>query len=65
MLFAISKRKGAKTFLINARISEKSYNNYLRFKWLYKRIFKNIGFLKIMSAWFVQQAHTRVKKNLF
>ena len=42
MLFAVSKKKGAKTFLINARISEKSYKSYLRFKWLYKQIFKNI-----------------------
>jgi len=49
MLFAISKRKGAKTFLINARISEKSYNNYLRFKWLYKRIFKNIDVVYAQS----------------
>ena len=42
MLFALNKKKGAKTFLINARISEKSYKSYLRFKWLYKHIFKNI-----------------------
>ncbi len=42
MLFAVNKKKGAKTFLINARISEKSYKSYLRFKWLYKQIFKNI-----------------------
>ena len=42
MLFAVSKKKGAKTFLINARISEKSYKSYLRFKWFYKLVFKNI-----------------------
>jgi len=42
MLFAVSKRKGAKTFLINARVSEKSYKSYLRFKWFYKFVFKNI-----------------------
>ena len=42
MLFAVNKRKGAKTFLINARISEKSYKSYLRFKWLYKQILKNV-----------------------
>ena len=42
MLFAVAKRKGSKTFLINARISENSYKNYLRFKWLYKRVFENI-----------------------
>ena len=42
MLFLCAKQKGAKTFLINARISDKSYNSYKRFSFLYKRIFKNI-----------------------
>jgi len=42
MLFLCNKQKGAKTFLINARISERSYPKYLRFKWLYKHIFENI-----------------------
>jgi 3-deoxy-D-manno-octulosonic-acid transferase len=42
MLFLFAKRKGAKTFLINARISDKSFNSYKRFSFFYKRIFKNI-----------------------
>ena len=42
MLFLMAKNKGAKTFLINARISDKSYNSYKRFSFFYKRIFKNI-----------------------
>ena len=42
MLFLFAKRKGAKTFLINARISDKSYDSYKRFSFFYKRIFKNI-----------------------
>ncbi|WP_226896488.1 lipid IV(A) 3-deoxy-D-manno-octulosonic acid transferase [Poseidonibacter ostreae] len=42
MLFLFAKKKGAKTFLINARISDKSYNSYKRFSFFYKRIFKNI-----------------------
>lgn len=42
MLFLIAKRKGAKTILINARISDKSYKSYLRFKFLYRRVFENI-----------------------
>ena len=42
MLFLFAKRKGAKTFLINARISDKSYDSYKRFAFFYKRIFKNI-----------------------
>lgn len=42
MLFLFAKKKGAKTFLINARISDKSYKSYLRFSFFYKRVFKNI-----------------------
>jgi len=45
MLFLSYKQKGAKTFLINARVSERSYPKYLRFKWLYKQIFKNIDII--------------------
>ena len=42
MLFLFAKKKGAKTFLINARISDKSYKSYKRFSFFYKKIFKNI-----------------------
>ncbi len=42
MLFLCAKRRGSKTFLINARISDKSYNSYKKFSFFYKRIFKNI-----------------------
>lgn len=42
MLFLCAKAKGAKTFLINARISDKSYSSYKKFSFVYKRIFKNI-----------------------
>jgi len=43
MLFLIAQKKGAKTFLINARISDKSYNSYKRFGFFYKKIFANIN----------------------
>ncbi len=49
MLFAVSKKKGAKTFLINARISKKSYPRYYRFRWLYKKIFDNIDVVYAQS----------------
>jgi len=39
MLFAIAKQRGMKTVLMNARISDKSYQSYLRFRWLYQSIF--------------------------
>ena len=42
MLFFIAKRRCSKTVLLNARISEKSYPKYLKFKWFYKKIFENI-----------------------
>jgi 3-deoxy-D-manno-octulosonic-acid transferase len=42
MLFKSAKNKGCKTVLLNARISDKSYPKYLKFKWFYKKIFENI-----------------------
>jgi len=42
MLFFIHKSRGAKTILVNARISEKSLSSYKRFGFLYKKIFQNI-----------------------
>jgi len=42
MLFLVAKTKGSKTYLINARISDKSYNSYKKFSFFYKRVFNNI-----------------------
>ena len=42
MLFLCAKNKGAKTFLINARISDKSYASYKKFSFFYKKVFENI-----------------------
>ncbi|MCD4757778.1 MAG: lipid IV(A) 3-deoxy-D-manno-octulosonic acid transferase [Arcobacteraceae bacterium] len=42
MLFLVAKNKGAKTILLNARISDKSYSSYKKFSFLYKHIFKHI-----------------------
>ena len=42
LLFLFAKRNGAKTLLINARISDKSYKSYKRFSFFYKKIFQNI-----------------------
>ncbi|PAF46540.1 3-deoxy-D-manno-octulosonic acid transferase [Helicobacter sp. 12S02634-8] len=38
-LFMTAKKIGAKTILINARISTRSYPKYKRFAWIYKKIF--------------------------
>jgi len=48
-LFFIAKRKCQKTILLNARISEKSYPKYLKFKWFYKKIFENIDLVLAQS----------------
>ncbi|MDR2080791.1 MAG: lipid IV(A) 3-deoxy-D-manno-octulosonic acid transferase [Campylobacteraceae bacterium] len=39
MLFYIAKKRGIKTILINARISDNSYHRYKKFKWFYKILF--------------------------
>jgi 3-deoxy-D-manno-octulosonic-acid transferase len=42
LLFALARARGAKTLLINARMSERSYPKYQRIGWLYKQIFNHI-----------------------
>ena len=42
MLFYIAKKRCKKTILINARISDKSYPKYMKFKWFYSHLFKYI-----------------------
>ena len=42
LMFLFARKKGAKTLLINARISDKSFKSYKKFSFLYKRIFQNI-----------------------
>ena len=49
LLFYFSKKRCNKTVLLNARISEKSYPKYLKFKWFYKKIFENIDVVLAQS----------------
>ncbi len=42
LLFALGRRRGAKTLLINARMSDRSFYKYQRMGWLYRHIFKYI-----------------------
>jgi len=42
MLFVVSKLRGIKTILINARISDNSYRGYKKFSWFYQWIFAHI-----------------------
>jgi len=39
LLFALAKSRGAKTLLINARMSNRSFHKYQRMAWLYRKIF--------------------------
>jgi len=49
MLFFTAKKRCKKTVLLNARISEKSYSKYLKFRWFYKKIFENIDVVLAQS----------------
>jgi len=42
LLFVLAKKRGAKTMLINARMSDRSFHKYKRVSWLYKMIFAHI-----------------------
>ena len=42
LLFIVSKIKGTKTFLVNARVSDNSYESYKKFAWFYRWIFSSI-----------------------
>jgi len=42
LLFALAQKKGAKTVLINARMSDRSFPKYRRMAWLYRAIFRHI-----------------------
>ena len=49
MLFLYAKKRCKRTILLNARISQKSYPKYLKFKWFYKKIFENIDLVLAQS----------------
>jgi len=42
LLFALAQSRGAKTLLINARMSDRSFPKYQKIGWLYREIFKYI-----------------------
>lgn len=45
----LSKKQGAKTVLLNARMSDRSFKRYLKMKWFYSMIFKNIDIVFAQS----------------
>jgi 3-deoxy-D-manno-octulosonic-acid transferase len=42
LLFVLAQKRGAKTILINARMSDRSFPKYQKIHWLYREIFKHI-----------------------
>ncbi len=56
MLFQVAFTKGAKIILLNARISDKSVDKYMKFAWLYKRL---------LSCVDIVYAQSEVDKNRF
>ena len=64
MLFYVAKRKCQKTVLLNARVSEKSYPKYLKFKWFYKKIFENIDLVLAQSEEDKKRLATLGAKNI-
>lgn len=42
LLFALAKKRGAKTLLVNARMSDRSYPKYLKMQWFYAQLFRYI-----------------------
>ncbi len=42
LLFVLAKKRGAKTLLINARMSDRSFPKYQKIAWFYRHIFKHI-----------------------
>ncbi len=50
LLFALAKKRGAKTLLINARMSDSSFPKYQKIGWLYRQIFKHIDEVYAQTA---------------
>jgi len=42
LLFALAKKKGTRTVLINARMSDRSFPKYQKMRWFYRRVFQYI-----------------------
>jgi len=56
MLFSVARVRGAEVILLNARISDKSVNKYMKFAWFYKRLLQNVDMI---------YAQSEVDKNRF
>ena len=64
LLFTLAQKRGAKTLLINARMSERSYPKYLRIAWLYRHIFKHIDEVYAQTALDKERLESLGAKNV-
>ena len=64
LLFVLARKRGAKTLLINARMSQRSYPKYLRIKWLYKQIFRHIDEVYAQTSLDKERLETLGAKNV-
>ena len=49
MLFVIAYAKGAEVILLNARISDKSVDKYMKFAWFYRKLLANVSTVYVQS----------------
>ena len=64
LLFVLAQKRGAKTLLINARMSERSYPKYRRMGWLYREIFKHIDEVYAQTALDKERLESLGAKNV-
>lgn len=50
LLFLVAASKGTKTVLLNARISDRSYPKYLKMRWFYSRLLRQVDLIYVQSA---------------
>ncbi len=49
MLFSVARSRGAEVILLNARISDKSVNKYMKFAWFYRKLLQNVDMIYAQS----------------
>jgi len=49
MLFVIAHARGAEVILLNARISDKSVDKYMKFAWFYRKLLANVSTVYVQS----------------
>ncbi|QOR61604.1 lipid IV(A) 3-deoxy-D-manno-octulosonic acid transferase [Sulfurovum sp. ST-21] len=64
LLFALAKGRGAKTILINARMSDRSFGKYRKMGWLYRQIFSYIDEVYAQTALDKERLESLGAKNV-